>query len=101
MRRVRAALGAVALFDPDGRPGEIAESIALQLSLAAAQLGPIRREATRAGPAHLQLDGNDLAVGGTWTIEVQARIDRFTEASGTIEVLVAGHEDHDGPAVAG
>lgn len=78
------------LFDPDGRPDEIAESVTLQLSLPAAQLGPITREATRAGPAHLQLDGNDLAVGGTWTIEVRARIDRFTEATGTIEVPVAG-----------
>lgn len=78
------------LFDPDGRPSEIAESVTLQLSLPAAQLGPITREATRAGPAHLQLDGTDLAVGGTWTIEVQARIDRFTQASGSVEVPVAG-----------
>jgi copper transport protein len=78
------------LFDPDGRPNEIAESVTLELSLPAAQLGPITREATRAGPAHLQLNGNDLAVGGTWTIEVHARIDRFTEATGTVEVPVAG-----------
>lgn len=78
------------LFDSDGRPAEIADSVTLQLSLPAAQLGPITREAIRAGPAHLQLDGSDLAVGGTWTIEVQARIDRFTEASGTLEVPVAG-----------
>jgi len=78
------------LFDPDGRPAEIAESITLELSLPAAQLGPITREATRAGPAHLQLDGDDLAVAGTWTIEVTARLDRFTEATGTIEVPVAG-----------
>ncbi|MEQ1786099.1 MAG: copper resistance protein CopC [Acidimicrobiales bacterium] len=78
------------LFDPDGRPAEIAESVTLQLSLPAAQLGPITREAVRAGPAHLQLDGDDLAVGGTWTIEIQARVDRFTEANGTVEVQVAG-----------
>jgi copper transport protein len=78
------------LFDPDGRPADIAESITLALSLPSAQLGPIEREAVRAGPAHFQLDGDDLAVGGTWTIEVQARLDRFTEATGTIEVPVAG-----------
>jgi copper transport protein len=78
------------LFDTDGRPADIAESITLALSLPSAQLGPIEREAVRAGPAHFQLDGDDLAVGGTWTIEVQARIDRFTEATGTIEVPVAG-----------
>jgi copper transport protein len=78
------------LFDADGRPADIAESITLELSLPAAQLGPITREATRAGPAHLQLNGDDLAVAGTWTIELVARIDRFTEATGTIEVPVAG-----------
>lgn len=78
------------LFDPDGRPNEIAETVTLELSLPAAQLGPITREATRAGPAHLQLNGNDLAVGGTWTIEVHARVDRFTEATGTVAIPVAG-----------
>lgn len=78
------------LFDPDGRPADIAESVTLELSLPSAQLGPIEREAVRAGPAHFQLDGDDLAVGGTWTIEVQARLDRFAEATGTIEVPVAG-----------
>ena len=43
----------------------------------------------RAGPAHFQLDGDDLAVAGDWTIEVQARIDRFTEEAGTAEVPIA------------
>lgn len=78
------------LFDPDGRPADIAESVTLELSLPAADLGPIEREAVRAGPAHLQLNGTDLALGGTWTITVQARIDRFTEATGTVEIPVAG-----------
>ena len=49
------------------------------------------READRAGPAHFQLNGDDLAVGGTLDRStVRARIDRFTEASGTAEVPVAG-----------
>jgi len=77
------------LFDPDGRPADIAESVTLTLSLPAADLGPITRDAVRAGPAHLQLDGDDLAVAGTWTIDVSARVDRFTEASGSAEVPVA------------
>jgi copper transport protein len=78
------------LFDPEGRPADIAESITVDLSLPAADLGPITRDATRAGPAHFQLDGDDLAVGGTWTIEVHARLDRFTEATGTVDVPVTG-----------
>ena len=77
------------LFDPDGRPADIAETITLELSLPVADLGPITREATRAGPAHFQLDTSDLAVAGDWTLEVHARVDRFTEATGTAEVPVA------------
>jgi hypothetical protein len=59
------------------------------MSLPAADLGPITRETLRAGPAHFQLDGDDLAVAGTWTIEIQARIDRFTEEAGVTEVPIA------------
>jgi copper transport protein len=77
------------LFDPDGRPADIAESVTLVMSLPAANLGPITREAVRAGPAHFQLDSGDLALAGTWAIEVQARIDRFTEESGTADVPIA------------
>ncbi len=77
------------LFDVDGRPADIAESVTLALSLPEADLGPITREAARAGPAHLQVDGRDLAVSGRWTVQVNARIDRFTEASGAVEIPVA------------
>lgn len=77
------------LFDPDGRPAEIAEIVTLELTLPAAQLGPLTAEAVRAGPAHFQLDGNDLAVAGDWTVVVRARIDRFTEATGTFQLPVA------------
>ena len=45
-------------FDPEGRPADIAETVTLELTLPAAQLGPLTREATRAGPAHFQLNGD-------------------------------------------
>ena len=77
------------LFDPDGRPADIAEEVTLVMSLPAADLGPITASAFRAGPAHFQLDTEDLAVGGTWTMEVRARIDRFTEATGSTEIPIA------------
>jgi copper transport protein len=77
------------LFDPDGRPAEIAESITLVMSLPSADLGPITRDALRAGPAHFQLDTDDLALPGTWTIDVKARVDRFTEVNGTAEIPIA------------
>jgi copper transport protein len=77
-------------FDPAGRPTELAETIVLELTLPAANVGPLDRTATRAGPAHAQLNGDDLAIGGTWEITVRVRTDRFTEASGTADVPVAG-----------
>lgn len=77
-------------FDPSGRPAEIAQELTVELTLPAAQLGPIEREATRAGPAHFQLSGSDLAVGGQWVITIRLRVDRFNEAAGTITVPVAG-----------
>jgi copper transport protein len=77
-------------FDAAGRPTELAETIELELSLPAAGIGPIERTATRAGPAHAQLNGDDLALGGTWQVTVRVLVDRFTEATGTAEVPVAG-----------
>jgi copper transport protein len=77
------------LFDPDGRPGEIAQELSLAMTLPSADLGPITRDALRAGPAHFQLDTDDLAVAGTWTIDVHARVDRFTEETGSAEVPIA------------
>jgi copper transport protein len=77
------------LFDETGRPADIAESVTLVMELPDAGVGPITRDAVRAGPAHLQLEGSDLAVAGTWEIDVQARVDRFTEVSDTVEVPIA------------
>ncbi len=77
-------------YDPSGRPADIAESLTLELSLPAAGLGPIERQPYRAGPAHHQLDGDTLATAGTWVIEIIARVDRFSEETGTVEVPVSG-----------
>ena len=76
------------LYDPDGRPAEIAEAVSLTFRLPAAELGPLNRDAVRAGPAHYQLDGSDLAVAGTWEVDVRARVDRFTEATGTTQIPI-------------
>jgi copper transport protein len=77
------------LFDPDGRPADLADEVSLVMSLPSADLGPIARDAFRAGPAHFQLDTEDLAVAGTWTMDVRARVDRFTEATGSTKIRIA------------
>jgi copper transport protein len=76
-------------FDPEGRPTELADTVQLELSLPAADLGPIERTATRAGPAHAQLNGTDFAVAGTWRVTVRLQLDKFTEVSGVAEVPIA------------
>jgi copper transport protein len=77
-------------FDPEGRPTELADTIDLELSLPSADLGPIERTATRAGPAHAQLNGSDFAVAGTWTVTIRLQLDRFTEVTGSTELRIAG-----------
>jgi copper transport protein len=76
-------------YDPSGRTADIAESITVELALPVAQLGPIDRAATRAGPAHFQLVTDDFAVGGTWQVTIRARVDRFDEATGTVTIPIA------------
>ena len=78
------------LFDPDGRPADIVEGITVELSLPASGIGPLSRAADRAGPAHFQLESSDLAVAGTWEIVLQARIDRFSQETATLDVPIAG-----------
>ena len=78
------------MFDANKRPADLAESLTMELSLPAAQLGPIDRVATRAGPAHLQLNGNDFVVAGDWTITLKLQVDRFTEVTGSTDIPVRG-----------
>ncbi|HEY5886219.1 MAG TPA: hypothetical protein VIT24_00770, partial [Acidimicrobiales bacterium] len=77
-------------YDEDGRPAEIADHVSVSLSLPSDDIGPIVREPFRAGPAHFQINGNELVTGGRWTIQVTADISRFESATGEVEVLVGG-----------
>jgi len=77
-------------YDEDGRPAGIADDVTVSLSLPSDDIGPIVREPVRAGPAHFQIDGNELVTGGRWTIQVTANISRFESATGEVEVLVGG-----------
>ena len=86
----RAGTNVVHLYTyaPDGRTGDIAESLVVELSLPSAGLGPIERTPDRAGPAHFQLEGSDFAVAGDWQLLIRARVDRFTERAGTTAVPI-------------
>ena len=73
------------VLDDTGRPSEPQE-LTLQLSLPAAEIGPLDETPFVAGPGHYQLDTSDMSIPGTWTITVQARTDRFDEATAEVEV---------------
>jgi copper transport protein len=75
-------------YGPDGRPADIAEDVRIELSKPGDGIGPIVRQPFRAGPAHFQWDGTELVSAGRWELRVVARIDRFSEAAATADVLV-------------
>ncbi len=77
-------------YDPDGRAVDLAEEVTVSLTLPANDLGPIVREPVRAGPAHFQIDGDELVTGGRWDIAVDARLSRFEAATAEVEALVGG-----------
>jgi copper transport protein len=77
-------------YDEDDRPAEIEDGVTVRFALPSDEIGPIVREPFRAGPNHFQVDGNELATGGRWTIEVDAQVSRFETATAEVEVLVGG-----------
>ncbi len=77
-------------YDEDGRAAEIADDVTLRFSLPSDDIGPIVREPFRAGPAHFQLDGDELVTGGRWTVEVSAAVSRSESAAVEVEVPVGG-----------
>lgn len=76
------------LYDPRRRSAELDPDVRLELRKPGDGIGPITREPFRAGPAHYQWDGTELVSSGRWEVTVVVRLDRFTEASATADVLV-------------
>lgn len=76
------------VLDQYGRSLDRLDSVQLEFSLPANQIGPIVRTPLLAGPGHYQFDGNELATPGRWTVTVTAKPDRFTQARATFRVPV-------------
>lgn len=77
------------LLDDTGRTVSDVEAVSLRLTLPERDIGPIERDPVVTGPGHWVLTGRELALPGTWEITVDVRVDRFTEASVTVPVVVA------------
>ena len=78
---------AVAVAKQDGSPATPQE-VTLDMSLPAAGIAAIRRQAVRDASGAFNHHGNDLALPGRWRIEVQVLVDDFTKVGGTFEVEV-------------
>jgi copper transport protein len=75
------------LLDEAGRNRDV-ESLTLEFSLPANDIGPIDRDAFLVGQGHYQVDGGDLSIPGEWTITVKARVDKFTQQTADVHVTV-------------
>ena len=76
------------VLDDTGRPVSDLDSVQLELTQPARDIGPIVREPYVAGPGHWQLDGRDLGVPGEWVITLVVGLDRFTEQRVEVPVVV-------------
>jgi copper transport protein len=75
------------LAGADGQDAEV-EDMMVELSLPAADIGPLQRRPVDIGSGHWLLDTSDLSIGGRWEVDVIARVDQFTEETASVEVLV-------------
>jgi copper transport protein len=78
----------VYLLDATGGQQELVGEPTFSFTLDARDIGPIDREPYRAGPGHYIVDGREMSIPGTWTIEVHGRISQFEEAHATAQVNV-------------
>jgi hypothetical protein len=62
----------------------------VRFSMPAQDIGPLTGKGTQLGPGHFVVQGNQLSVPGEWTLQIEARIDRFTNAAAEVEVTVNG-----------
>jgi copper transport protein len=75
------------LSDSNGQAGHV-EEMTVELSLPAADIGPLQRQPVDIGSGHWLLDTEDLSIGGRWQVDVVALVDQFTEETASVEVLV-------------
>jgi copper transport protein len=76
------------LLNETGRPASAVDDVTLELSLPEEGIGPLVREPLVAGPGHWVLAGRELAIPGRWQIDVVVRVDRFTERTVSVPVVV-------------
>ena len=75
------------LTDPSGAPVEVRKMDVL-FSLPSEGIGPLEGAGRELAPGHFVIEGRQLSLSGDWKLEVQAKIDRFTQETAQVEVPV-------------
>jgi copper transport protein len=86
----RAGRNAVHVYvlDPTGRPADEVADLRLELTYVPEGIGPFGLEPFFVGPGHWTATIDDLAFPGEWQVRIVAGIDRFTEATAELPVVV-------------
>lgn len=77
----------VSLTDADGAAVDLAEAPRLQIGMEDGEVGPINRTLVRTAPGHWEGTA-ELALPGTWTFSVAARLARFDEPVVSEQVMI-------------
>ncbi|WP_317495324.1 copper resistance protein CopC [Haloechinothrix sp. LS1_15] len=77
------------IVDRDGERADIAEDVELRFELPEAGIAALSRTPEQVGPAHYHHAGEELAIAGSWTVEVRVLVDEFERLITTTEVAIA------------
>ena len=75
--------------DQAGKPVDVANTLTIELSLPAKDLGPITRQVVKLSPGHYVLEGDELSLAGEWTITLAVRTSDFAEERTSFQVPVS------------
>jgi copper transport protein len=75
-------------YDEGGQLLDVPEGVELVFALPASDISGLERVPEPTGRGHWTLVGDDLSIGGTWTIEVVARVSLYDELTATFTVPI-------------
>jgi len=74
--------------DTDGRPIDVANTLAIDFALPAAELSAITRQTAKVGPGHFIYTGPELSIVGIWTVTLVARTGDFSQQRNSFQVPI-------------
>ena len=75
--------------DQAGKPLDVADTLTVEMSLPAKQLGPLTRQVVKISPGHYVLEGDEMSIGGDWTVTLAVRTSDFTEERTSFVIPIA------------